>query len=332
MPRHTEQERFGTRPQVSPGLTGTTAAAKSFGGGEGAIAALLQGILVKAQQQQLNEQLQFQRQQSFVTRESQDRQRLFQEAQQRLDVPIPVQAPPGATLARRTPAGGLQAIETTPGGVSFQEGKLSPQKQLAAGRAQAGEQRAQQKERREQFKFEREERKFTATQDNAVSDLVSLVNAFEGLGFFKGPGLGQLRGAVSFLSAGTIGSRASERFNTVAKPLKFSLVQFATGQTGRALSDKDLEFVEDAFDFNKNQAGNKIKGKIQGAIDLLNNRIRSGAKDGQLLPSVDTIFSAVRAGINPITGQPLEGEVGRQRQQVQGSSGKTKSGNTFRFV
>jgi len=304
MAGHTE-ERFGTRAQVSPGLAGTTAGAESLLGGQGALLAFLKGIFAKAQQQQKNAQTQLLTQQTFSNIENQARQRLFQEAQQRFDTPIPIQAPRGAVLGRKTPSG-VQRLETTPRGIAFQEGVLPPQKQLQAGRAQTGEQRAQQEEFRKQTKFTQEQQKGLAVSQNATRDLVTLVSAFQDLGLFKGPELGRVRGATAFVTGGRIGGRGLERLRTIAKPLVFSLIQFTTGQTNRSLSDADREFVQESFRFDENMSVAKFKGRMQGAVDVLNNRIKSQAvAGGQLLPDVDKIFDLVSKGIDPLSGAPI---------------------------
>lgn len=119
-------------------------------------------------------------------------------------------------------------------------------------------------------------------------DLGNLVSAWDSLGAGKGPIGGRVGGLASIFGKGR---EARSRFDSLSTGLQYSVAGYITGQTGRALSDKDIERLGKLSQFSINMRGSDFKGKIQAILDFANSKISSDGGTPQFKTASDFMNS-----------------------------------------
>ncbi len=223
---------------------------------------------------------------------------------------VQLRTKPGAVAARRTPGGGFEQLQTTRSGFSFQP--TGPT---------ALQQKRQEKELAEEFTIAKEgrttaasikeKRRVQALEANVLRhDLGNTVEAFERLGKTRGPIGAVSLGALSFAQP-FVGRKNFAEFKTLARPLLFSLISYTTGQSKRGLSDEDVRLLKEAFEFKAGQKTDEVIGRFEGAIKLVNNRIKASNPDGILLPTFKEMRRRIKQGKSAI---PPSGNIQSVRQ------------------
>lgn len=113
------------------------------------------------------------------------------------------------------------------------------------------------------------------TRQAFQNDIINLVDAWDNLGLGKGAVGGRLGG----LMAGTLGQitgtgrEARARFDSIQSGLQYTIAEYITGQSGRALSDKDIERISKLAKFKPSMKAEDFRGKLQGVLDFANSKI-----------------------------------------------------------
>jgi len=136
------------------------------------------------------------------------------------------------------------------------------------------------------------------------NDFLNLVNSFEKIGI-RGRG----RGALSALGVALgIGREERAEFRAASEVFAFSAAEFIGKQTGRALSDKDLQRFEKLGKFKIGGGEQQFMGQVQAIINLSNNRLKQAGKP--TLPNAKTLVRQIRAGKDPFTGGNVQTQQG----------------------
>lgn len=105
-----------------------------------------------------------------------------------------------------------------------------------------------------------------------TSDISSIVDIFDQIP--TGPVTGRMAGGLAAISGGR---EKFAQLETMSASLVFSLGEYITGQGGRSLSENEQKTLRNIFGFDKSMTANKFMGKLQAAIQLINNRLPEGA-------------------------------------------------------
>lgn len=125
------------------------------------------------------------------------------------------------------------------------------------------------------------------THEEATKDLLTVINAFDRVA--HGPVKGRASGVYE---AFTGGSEEASEFETGANSLLNSLAQYVSDQGGRSISDAELERLSKSYEFKRSMRDKDFRGKLQGIINAMNNRLPEGA---QKLPNARELYERVKA-------------------------------------
>jgi hypothetical protein len=127
------------------------------------------------------------------------------------------------------------------------------------------------------------------------SNLVNLVDAWEGLGAMKGA-IGGTVGGVGAATIGRVfgdGREARTRFESLANGVLYSVGDYVLGQSGRALVEADLKRLEKMAKFDINMNPKDFRGKLQSILDFANSKIEASGQEPEFR-SVDEFMNNVK--------------------------------------